>query len=141
MPFYETVFIARQDLSTAQVEELTENFSKIIKDNGGKVHKVESWGLRTLSYRINKNRKGHYVLIETDTPPAALHEMERNIRLNEDVLRYLTVREEKLSTGPSAPLRGHSDDDDRGPRDRDSRDRDSRDRDSRDRDSKEKEAA
>ena len=104
MPFYETVFIARQDLSPAQVEALTEGFVKIIKDGGGKVHKTENWGLRSLAYRIQKNRKGHYVLIETDTPPEALHEMERNLRLSEDVLRYLTVREEKLSEGPSAIL-------------------------------------
>lgn len=101
MPFYETVFIARQDLSPAQVEALTDGFTKTIKDGGGKVAKTESWGLRTLAYRINKNRKGHYVLIETDTPPAALHEMERTMRLNEDVLRFLTVRREALSKGPS----------------------------------------
>lgn len=132
MPFYETVFIARQDLSPAQVEELTETLSKIITDNGGKVHKTENWGLRSLAYRIKKNRKGHYVLIETDTPPAALHEMERNMRLNEDILRYLTVREEKLSEGPSVMMGG-------GSEDRDSRG--GRDRDSRDRDNKEKEAA
>lgn len=101
MPFYETVFIARQDLSQTQVDALTESYCKIIKDGGGKIHKTENWGLRTLAYRINKNRKGHYVLIEMDTPAPALHEMERNIRLNEDVLRYLTTREEKLSEGPS----------------------------------------
>jgi small subunit ribosomal protein S6 len=114
MPFYETVFIARQDLSPAQVEDLTKSFSKIITDGGGKIHKTESWGLKSLSYRIKKNRKGHYVLIETDTPPAALHEMERNLRLNEDILRYLTVREEKLSTGPSAQM-GRGDRDEERP--------------------------
>ena len=112
MPFYETVFIARQDLSPAQVEDLTKGFTKIITDGGGKVHKTESWGLKSLSYRIKKNRKGHYVLIETDTPPAALIEMERNLRLNEDILRYLTVREEALSKGPSVQMeRGGRDDD------------------------------
>ena len=104
MPYYETVFIARQDLSTAQVDELAKNFAKIITDNGGKVHKTENWGLKSLAYRIKKNRKGHYVLIESDTPPAALHEMERNLRLNEDILRYLTVREEALSKGPSVQM-------------------------------------
>ena len=104
MPFYETVFIARQDLSPAQVEDLTKSFCKIITDGGGKVHKTESWGLKSLSYRIKKNRKGHYVLIETDTPPAALHELERNLRLNEDILRYLTVREDALSKGPSVQM-------------------------------------
>jgi small subunit ribosomal protein S6 len=104
MPYYETVFIARQDLSTAQVDDLAKNFAKIITDNGGKVHKTENWGLKSLAYRIKKNRKGHYVLIESDTPPAALHEMERNLRLNEDILRYLTVREEALSKGPSVQM-------------------------------------
>jgi small subunit ribosomal protein S6 len=104
MPFYETVYIARQDLGQAQVDALTEGFTKIIKTGSGKVHKTENWGLRTLAYRISKNRKGHYVLIETDAPPAAVQEMERNMRLNEDVLRYLTVREEALSTGPSVVI-------------------------------------
>lgn len=104
MPFYETVFIARQDLGDAQVKELAAQFGKIITDNGGKVHKTEFWGLKQFAYRINKSRKGHYVLIETDTPPAALHEMERQIRLHEDVMRYQTIREEKLSQGPSVIL-------------------------------------
>ncbi|MBU0800399.1 MAG: 30S ribosomal protein S6 [Alphaproteobacteria bacterium] len=101
MPYYETVFIARQELTQAQVDDLTEAFTKILKDNGGKVHKTENWGLRTLAYRINKNRKGHYVLVESDAPGEAVIEMERNMRLNEDILRYLTIREEELSKGPS----------------------------------------
>ena len=101
MPFYETVFIARQDLTEAQVKEMTEKFSKIITDQGGKIHKTEHWGLRTLAYRINKNRKGHYVLLETDAAGTAIIELERNLRLNEDVLRSLTVRQDKLSEGPS----------------------------------------
>ncbi len=118
MPFYETVFIARQDLSPKQVEDLTARMTKILTDNGGKVHKTENWGLRTLAYRIKKNRKAHYVLIESDTPPAALLEMERNLRLDEDVLRYLSVREEALSKGPSAILeRGGRDEDAPFPRD------------------------
>ena len=96
MPFYETVFIARQELSDAQVKDLTESYAKIITDGGGKIHKTENWGLRTLAYRIRKNRKGHYVLIESDTPPAALLEMERQMRINEDVLRFLTVRVDDL---------------------------------------------
>lgn len=104
MPYYETVFIARQELSATQVKDLTENFCKIIKDNGGKIAKTEQWGLRTLAYKIRKNRKGHYVLIETDTPSAALQEMERQMRLSDDVLRYLSVKEEELSKGPSAIL-------------------------------------
>ena len=106
MPFYETVFIARQDLSPAQVEDLTKMFSEFITKEGGKILKTESWGLRQLAYRINKNRKGHYVLIESDTAPAALIEMERNIRLNEDVLRYMTLRLDEPTNGPSAMLGG-----------------------------------
>ncbi len=101
MPYYETVFIARQDLSTAQVQELTDSYSKIITDAGGKIHKVENWGLRSLAYRINKNRRGHYVLIESETAAPALHEVERTMRLNEDILRFMSIREDELSTGPS----------------------------------------
>lgn len=101
MPFYETVFIARQDLGVPQVEELTKQFSEIITKAGGKITKTESWGLRNLAYRINKNRKGHYILIETDTPSEAVIEMERNMRINEDVLRYMTIRLDELSKGPS----------------------------------------
>jgi len=101
MPYYETVFIARQDLSDAQVKALTDSYVKIIEDAKGKVHKIENWGLRNLAYRINKNRRGHYVLIESDTPAPALHEVERTMRLNEDILRFMSIREDKLSTGPS----------------------------------------
>lgn len=101
MPFYETVFIARQDLSEAQVKDLTDGYQKIITVAGGKIHKIENWGLRNLAYRINKNRRGHYVLIESDVEAPAIHEMERTMRLNEDILRYMTTREDALSTGPS----------------------------------------
>lgn len=101
MPFYETVFIARQDLSESQVKELSDGYQKIITDAGGKINKVENWGLRTLAYRINKNRRGHYVLIESDVAAPAIHEMERTMRLNEDILRFMTIRENELSTGPS----------------------------------------
>lgn len=104
MPYYETVFIARQELTQAQVDELTESFSQILKDAGGKIHKVENWGLRTLAYKINKNRKGHYVLIESDASGAAIIEMERVMRLNESILRYLTIRNEELSKGPSVVM-------------------------------------
>ena len=104
MPFYETVFIARQDLTEQQVKDLADSLSKFITDGQGKVHKIEHWGLRTLAYRINKNRKGHYVLIETDSPAPAVLEMERNMRFNEDVLRFLTVRNEELSKGQSTIL-------------------------------------
>ena len=98
MAKYETVFIARQDLAPAQVEQIAEKMAKIVTDNGGKVHKTEHWGLKTLAYRINKNRKGHYVLFELDTPAAALHELERNMRLSEDILRYMSVRIEAFSS-------------------------------------------
>ncbi len=101
MAFYESVFIARQDISSAQVEGLADAFAQIIQDNGGKVTKREYWGLRNLSYRIKKNRKGHYVLFNLDAPPAAVNELERNMRINEDVIRYLTVRVEALEEGPS----------------------------------------
>lgn len=101
MPYYETVFIARQELSDKQVTEITEEYCKIIKDGGGKIHKTEDWGLRTLAYKIKKNRKGHYVLIESDTPAEALLEMERQMRLSDDILRYMSVREKELSKDPS----------------------------------------
>ncbi len=101
MPFYETVFIARQDLSEAQVKDLTDGYQKIITEAGGKIHKIENWGLRNLAYRINKNRRGHYVMIESDVEAPAIHEVERTMRLNEDILRYMTIREDELSTGPS----------------------------------------
>ncbi len=96
MAFYETVFIARQDLSSKQTEELAETYTKILTDNGAKVERTEHWGLRTLAYRINKNRKGHYVLFHIDGPSDALHELERNMRLNEDTLRYMTVRMDEM---------------------------------------------
>lgn len=110
MPLYETVFIARQDVSTKQVEDMAAAFGKIVNDNGGTLKKTESWGLRTLAYRIKKNRKGHYTLMHFDSPHKAIAEMERNIRLNEDILRYMTVKIEELPEGPSAILK-HSDDD------------------------------
>ncbi len=101
MPYYETVYIARQDLTDAQVKAMTEEFTKILTDMGGKIHKIEEWGLRSLAYKIRKNRKGHYVLIESDAPTDALTELERKMRLNEDVLRYMSIKEEKLSDGLS----------------------------------------
>lgn len=102
MPYYETVFIARQDLSEVQVKELTDAYSKIITDAKGKILKVENWGLRTLAYKISKNRRGHYVLIETDSDPAPVIEMERQMRLSEDVLRYMTIKLKAPTEGPSA---------------------------------------
>jgi small subunit ribosomal protein S6 len=120
MALYESVFIARQDISSAQTEALTEQFSQIVVDNGGTVSKKEYWGLKSLAFRIKKNRKGHYVLLNIDAPSAAVIEMERNMHLNEDVLRYLTVKVEELEEGPSAIMQGR----DRGDRDRGDRDRD-----------------
>jgi small subunit ribosomal protein S6 len=111
MPFYETVFIARQDLSDAQVKAITESCEKIIKDAKGKVVKTENWGLRTLAYKINKNKKGHYVLIESDVAAPAVIEMERTLRLNEEVVRYMTIKLDELSKGPSKPIDKNSSDD------------------------------
>lgn len=105
MPYYETVFIARQDLSSKQVEDLTTQFSEIITKEGGKIHKIENWGLRTLAYKINKSRKAHYVMIESETEAPALLEMERQMRLNEDVMRFMSLREDELSDGPSVMVR------------------------------------
>jgi small subunit ribosomal protein S6 len=105
MPLYESIFIARQDVPSTQVDTLTALFSDIIVKDGGKVVKTEPWGLRNLAYRINKNKKGHYVLMNIDAPPAAIAEMERNMKLNEDVLRFMTVRVEEHEAGPSAILR------------------------------------
>jgi small subunit ribosomal protein S6 len=104
MPLYESVFIARQDISTSQVEALTETFAGIIGENGGAVHKKEYWGLRGLTYRIRKNRKGHYVLMNIDAPSAAVLEMERVMKINEDVIRVMTVKVDALEEGPSAIL-------------------------------------
>jgi small subunit ribosomal protein S6 len=117
MPFYESVFIARQDVTTAQVEGLTDLFAGIITAQGGNVAKREYWGLKSLSYRVRKNRKGHYVLMNIDAPATAVIEMERNMRIHEDVLRQLTVRVDALEEGPSAMMQS------KGGRDRDDRDR------------------
>jgi len=114
---YENVFIARQDVSTAQVDGLIETFEKIISNMGGSVPKKESWGLRTMAYKIKKNRKGHYVLMNIDAPGEAIQEMEHQMHLHEDVLRYLTTRVDELEEGPSAVLRAKERNDDRGRRD------------------------
>jgi small subunit ribosomal protein S6 len=102
--FYESVYIARPDITSAQVEALTQQLGGIVAENGGAVKKVEYWGLKSLAFRIKKNRKGHYSLLNIDAPPAAIRELERNMRINEDVLRYLTVRVEALEEGPSAMM-------------------------------------
>jgi small subunit ribosomal protein S6 len=111
LAYYENVFIARQDISVAQVEELTDTFTKVINDNDGKIVKTENWGLRTLAYRIKKNRKGHYIMLNIDAPGAAIHEMERQMRINEDVLRYLTIKIDAFEEGPSAMLSSRTRDD------------------------------
>lgn len=120
MALYEHVIIARQDISAAQVEALTADFSKIIEDNGGTVAKNEYWGLKSLAYKIKKNRKGHYVLLNIDAPHAALFEMERLERLNEDILRTMTIRVDELEEGDSIVVRQRSEKsrprDDRGGR-------------------------
>ncbi|MEJ1994079.1 MAG: 30S ribosomal protein S6 [Limibacillus sp.] len=113
MAYYECVFIARQDISTQQVEGLSDEFAQIIETGGGKVTKRESWGLRNLAFKIKKNRKGHYMLFNIDGPSDAVLEMERNMRLNEDVLRYMTVRVEELEEGPSAMMQQKDRRDDR----------------------------
>ena len=105
MSLYEHVFLARQDLSQAQVDALAENATKIITDNKGKVVKTESWGLRTLTYKIQKNRKAHFVMLDVDASGDAIAELERQTRMNEDVIRYMTVRVEAHEDGPSVMMR------------------------------------
>lgn len=118
LPYYESVLIARQDISTTQVEALADGFAKMIEDQGGRVTKREHWGLRTLSYRIRKHRKGHYFLFNIDGPAAAVHELERQVRINEDVLRCLTVRVDALQEEPSVMMQSRGTrGDDRGRRD------------------------
>jgi len=101
MPLYENVFIARQDISGAQVDALADQFTQLIAEQGGEVKKRENWGLRNLAYRMKKNRKGHYVLFNIDAPAPAIAELERTMRINEDVLRYLTIRVDALDEAPS----------------------------------------
>jgi len=116
MPYYESVFIARQDVSAPQVETLADTFTEIISGGGGSVTKREYWGLRNLAYRIKKNRKGHYMLLNIDAPSAAIQEMERNMRISEDILRYMTIRVDELEEGPSVMARSRSARDDHRPR-------------------------
>ncbi len=114
MPLYEHVFLARQDLAQAQVDALAENATKILTDNGGSVVKTETWGLRGLAYRIQKNRKAHYVMLEVDAPAPALAELERQTGLNEDVLRFMTIRVDAHEKGPSVMMRKSDRDRERG---------------------------
>jgi small subunit ribosomal protein S6 len=116
MPLYEHVFLARQDLAQAQVDALAENATKIIADNGGKVVKTETWGLRGLAYRIAKNRKAHYVMLDIDAPAPALAELERQTGINEDIIRFMTIRVDDHEQGPSAMMRKQDRERTRGPR-------------------------
>ena len=104
MPFYEHVFIARQDLSNTQAEGLVEHFSTVLSDNGGTVVDSEYWGVKTMAYKINKNRKGHFAFLKTDAPAPAVQEMERLMRLHDDVMRVLTVKVDHHEEGPSIQM-------------------------------------
>ncbi|GGE16549.1 hypothetical protein GCM10011345_23120 [Gemmobacter megaterium] len=114
MPLYEHVLIARQDLSSAQAEGLVEHFSAVLSDNGGTVVGTEYWGVKTMAYKINKNRKGHYAFFRTDAPSAAVQEMERLARLHDDVMRVLSIKVETHDDGPSVQMQKR---DERGDRD------------------------
>jgi len=116
MALYEHVFLARQDASAQQVEDLTAQMTTIVEGTGGKVVKMENWGVRSLTYRMNKNRKAHFVLMNIDAPSAAITEIERQERISEDVIRYLTIRVEEHEEGPSAMMRKADRDRDRDDR-------------------------
>lgn len=115
MPLYEHVFLARQDVTSQQAEALAEQYKGVIEAHGGSVPKVEPWGLKSIAFRVRKNRKAHYTLLNIDAPPAAIAEMERQMSINEDILRFMTVKVEELEEGPSAMLQKR-DRDERGER-------------------------
>ena len=117
MRLYESVFIARQDITSAQVEAMADEFAKIITSAGGSIKKREYWGLRSLAYRIKKNRKGHYVMFNMETGPEALREYERIMGLNEDVLRFLNLNIEEVEDGPSIMMQAKTERSSRGQRD------------------------
>ena len=118
MALYEHIYLARQDVTAQQVEAMTEQMKSVIETHGGKVGKIEYWGVKSLAFRIKKNRKAHFTLINIDAPPAAIAEMERQMGINEDILRLLTLRVEAHEEGPSAMMRKRedSDRDERGER-------------------------
>jgi small subunit ribosomal protein S6 len=116
MPLYEHVMIARQDLSNTQAEALIEHFGTVLADNGGKMLENEYWGVKTMAYKINKNRKGHYALLRTDAPAPAIQEMERLMRLHEDVMRVLTIKVDAHEDGPSVQMQKREERGDRGDR-------------------------
>ena len=122
MALYEHVFLARQDITAQQVDGIVEQYKGLIEEHGGKVGRIENWGLKSLTYRIRKNRKAHYALMDIDAPAAAIHEMERQMRINEDILRYMTIKVEAHEEGPSAMMQKR-DRDDRPRRDGGNRDR------------------
>ena len=109
MAIYECVYIARQELTAAQTEQLSKDLTKIVSSNSGEIKKQEYWGLRNLAYKIRKNRKGHYTMFHIEAPASAIEELERNMRLNEDILRYLTVKIDKLPDGPSVMMTARPD--------------------------------
>ena len=111
MPLYESTIIARQDMSRADISKIVDSFTSIIEQGGGKIIKNEYWGLKTLAYKINKARKGHYAMLGIDAPSSAIKEMQRNIGINEDIIRSLTVRVEALEDGPSAMMQQNRRDD------------------------------
>jgi small subunit ribosomal protein S6 len=113
MALYENVFIARQDVPATQVDALTNQFAELVTAQGGTVSKKEYWGLRSLAFRIKKNRKGHYTLMNIDAPPAAVKELERTMSINEDIIRFITVRVDTLEEGPSAVMQRSADKADR----------------------------
>jgi small subunit ribosomal protein S6 len=117
MPLYEHVFLARQDLAQAQVDALAQTATEIIETNGGRVVKTETWGLRSLAYRIQKNRKAHYVALDFEAPAPVVAELERQTQINEDVVRYMTIRVDEHEQGPSAMMR-RNERSERGDRDR-----------------------
>ena len=109
MAIYECVYIARQELTAAQAEQLSKDLTKIVSSNSGEIKKQEYWGLRNLAYKIRKNRKGHYTMFHIEAPASTIEELERNMRLNEDILRYLTVKIDKLPDGPSVMMTARPD--------------------------------
>jgi small subunit ribosomal protein S6 len=116
MALYEHVFIARQDISNAQAEGLIEHFGTVLVDNGGAVVGSEYWGLKTMAYKINKNRKGHYAFMKSNAPATAVDEMERLMRIHDDVMRVMTIKVDAHEEGPSAVMQSRGSRDDRGPR-------------------------
>ena len=109
MAIYECVYIARQELTAAQAEQLSKDLTKIVSSNSGEIKRQEYWGLRNLAYKIRKNRKGHYTMFHIEAPASTIEELERNMRLNEDILRYLTVKIDKLPEGPSVMMTARPD--------------------------------